>query len=77
MTPDQRDKLYDTITPHLAAIAGLFKNPKVTLVVRAPDLSDGDVVLTDDDLKSVIASLEKTWTYDRHVVKVIREKAAV
>lgn len=76
LTPQQRDDLYDEIVPFLEKIAKLFKNPKITLVVRAPDLADGDVVITDDELEPVIASLRKTRILDRHIVKAIREKLA-
>ena len=69
LTPEQRDVVYATASHHLEAIAKLFKNPKITLLIRSPDLDDGDVLLTDDDFASVTASLMKTWTDDRHVVK--------
>lgn len=49
------------ISHHLNRIAELFKNPKITLVVRSPDLPDGDLIMTHDDLGEVIASLERTW----------------
>jgi hypothetical protein len=42
---------------HLEQISRLFKNPKITLVVRSPQLNDGDVILTDDNLESVVAAI--------------------
>lgn len=57
----QRVALYESIAPHLDAIAQHFKNPKITVIVRAPDLADGDFVMSDDAPDAVIASLKKTW----------------
>ena len=57
----QKLQLHEKIEPHLAAIGQLFKNPKITLLVRAPDVEDGDLILTADDPDSVIAALKKTW----------------
>ena len=49
----------DDIAGHLDAIKAHFKNPRITLVVRAPDLSDGDLVLTDDDVFLAIVAIKK------------------
>jgi hypothetical protein len=37
----------------------MFKDPRVTIVVRAPSLPDGDVVVTDDDLDAAIKAIER------------------
>lgn len=49
----------DAIAFRLDAIAGHFKNPKVTLVVRSPDLDDGDLIMTADNLADVIAAVDR------------------
>lgn len=41
----------------LKRIAKRFRNPKITLIVRNPDVADGDVVLTDDDPEAAIITL--------------------
>jgi hypothetical protein len=46
----------------LKRIAKRFKNPRITLIVRNPDVHDGDVVLTDDDPALAMAALEHLWT---------------
>jgi hypothetical protein len=57
----QKLQLHEKIEPHLKAISKLFKNPKITLLVRAPDAEDGDLILTADDPDCVIAALKRTW----------------
>lgn len=52
-------QLHQKLAVHLEQISELFKNPKITLVVRSPDLPDGDVVLTDDELDKAIAAIER------------------
>lgn len=45
---------------HLAIIEKLFKpHCKLTLLMRNPEVADGDMLLTRDDLDAVIASIEK------------------
>jgi len=51
-------EVHSEISVHLAEISRLFKNPKITIIVRAPDQPDGDVILSDDDLDRVIAAIE-------------------
>jgi hypothetical protein len=55
----QRRELYRAIAPKLDAIAKLFKNPKVTLVIRAPDLADGDFIMSEDDLDAVADAVSR------------------
>lgn len=49
----------DSIAHHLDQIGRFFKNPKITLVVRAPDLADGDLVMTADNLDDAIAAIQR------------------
>ena len=51
--------LKDRIAHHADEIAKMFKDPRVTIVVRAPSLPDGDVVVTDDDLDAAIKAIER------------------
>lgn len=53
-----RAQLQSRIAPHLDAIAKLFRNPCVTLFVRAPDLKDGDFVMTTDTYREIITGLQ-------------------
>ncbi len=59
LTREQALALYDKIIPHLEAIEALFKSPVITLVVRAPQLPDGDLVLTQDDPNAIIDTIKK------------------
>ncbi len=63
LTPEERAQrqkaAYQNISQHLNAIAEYFKEPKLTLIVRAPNLADGDLVLTNDSLDDVLASITK------------------
>jgi len=49
LTREECMALYDQLMPHIEAIERLFKEPRVTLLVRAPNLPDGDLLLTQDD----------------------------
>ena len=52
------------ISDHLDAIKRLWKNPKLTLLIRNPDLQDGDFVMTDDTLEAAISALQKRQKAD-------------
>lgn len=52
-------RLHADLSRDLDSICARFKNPKVTLIVRAPDLEDGDVVIGNDDLDMAIAAIER------------------
>jgi hypothetical protein len=52
-------RLQDELSDHLDRIIRMFKNPKVTLIVRAPDLPDGDVVIGNDDLDAAIVAIQR------------------
>ena len=53
------ERVGEIVCDHLAQIAEQFKNPKITLIVRAPDIADGDMILTDDDLNATIAAIQR------------------
>ena len=44
---------------HLGRIRKYFLNSKIALLVRAPDLADGDFLMTDDGLDEAIAKLQR------------------
>lgn len=46
---------------HLLAIERMFKNPKVTLIVRneLPDGANGDILLTNDNVDKVIECIQQ------------------
>lgn len=46
LSPAEKQRLYDAIAPHLEAIGALFKDPRITLVVRTPGLPKGDFIMT-------------------------------
>ena len=52
-------RLQDDLSDDLDRIMKRFKNPKVTLIVRAPDLPDGDVVIGNDNLDEAIAAVQR------------------
>ena len=52
-------QLHLNLDYYLQRIAGHFKNPKITLVIRNPDLADGDVVLSDDDPEAAIVAIRR------------------
>jgi len=50
--------LHYVISEHLEEIERLFKVPvKVTIIIRTSDEPEGNVVVTDDDLQTVIGQL--------------------
>lgn len=53
------DHVSEEIAEHLDAIREHFKAPKVTLVVRAPSVADGDLVMTDDDPTAAIFAIRR------------------
>ena len=52
-------ELFFSLQDDLDSVCDKFKNPKVTLIVRAPDLPDGDVVIGNDDLDAAIAAINR------------------
>jgi hypothetical protein len=55
-------QLGDDISVHLDHIRALYKDAvKITLIVRVPDTTERDTVLTDDDPKAAVKALEALW----------------
>lgn len=51
--------IQEEIAGHLDAIAALFKNPKMTLLIRNPDIADndGDMLLGNDSFEDAEKAL--------------------
>lgn len=62
MIDDVLTQLHLDLDRDLKRIAKRFKSPKITLVVRNPQLADADVVLTDDDPELAIAAIRKLYS---------------
>lgn len=55
---DKLERLHFDIGGYLVDIEKLFNCPvKITLVVRMPDMADGGVLLSNDDIQSAIAEI--------------------
>lgn len=59
LTREECMALYDQLMPHIEAIERLFKFPRVTLLVRAPNLPDGDLLLTQDDGDTICEAIRR------------------
>ena len=60
MSRDKVINLRNEVAWHLDEIAKLFKQrPKMTIVIRADWLPNGDVILTDDDQEKAIAAIRR------------------
>lgn len=59
LTREECMALYDQLMPHIEAIERLFKQPCVTLLVRAPNLPDGDLLLTQDDEATICEAVHR------------------
>lgn len=68
-TPQHLLHLHEDLSADLDRIARRFKDPKITLVVRAPELKDGDVVLTNDNLESAIEAIRRLEAKAAHVIE--------
>lgn len=64
---------------HLGAIAKLFKAPKITLIVRAPQFANasGDLILTSDNLTLVQMSLQSMMIREAHILAGTPEQMTV
>ena len=67
--PGYVTNLHDNLQNDLDRIKARFKNPKLTLIVRNPDVKDGDVVIGDDDLNLAIESVRKLQKNAKFVVE--------
>ncbi len=65
MTAVDLGRVSDQVSWHLEEIRKLFRDPKLTLVVRTPSVPDGEFILTDDELAKVVATLDKHRDADR------------
>lgn len=53
-------QLHSEICAHLEEIVLLFKSrPKITLMIRNPELDDGDVLISDDDADLAIEAIRR------------------
>ena len=52
-------RLHQDLQTDLDRISARFKNAKVTLIVRNPDIPNGDVVIGNDELDSAIESVRR------------------
>ena len=65
MTPDQKEQLRSDVADRLVEMESMFDSRcKLTFVMRAPHLHDGDLIVTNDDIKKVRAALERLETYE-------------
>lgn len=65
-TPDAVQAVGERVQEHLAEIAKLFRpGVKLTILVRAPFLPDGDLVVTDDNLVLAEKALARRRKADR------------
>ncbi len=65
MTPFEKEQLRDQIADKLVDMESMFdRRCKLTFVMRSPHLPDGDVVVTSDDIGSIIAALQRLSTYE-------------
>jgi hypothetical protein len=65
MTSAEKEQLRDQIADRLVDMESMFdKRCKLTFVMRAPHLPDGDLIVTSDDVGSVIAALQRLATYE-------------
>jgi hypothetical protein len=65
MTHQEKQRLRDRIADRLADMESMFDpRCKLTFVMRAPHLQDGDVIVTGDDIPSVIKAIERLGTYE-------------
>lgn len=65
MNDADKTRLRDRIADRLADMELMFDpRCKLTFVMRAPHLPDGDVIVTSDDIPSVIKAIERLGTYE-------------
>lgn len=60
----EREALRDHIAVRLLAMESMFdERCKLTFVMRAPHLDDGDLVVTSDSIPDVVTALQRLQTY--------------
>ena len=62
-------RLHEDLQTDLDRIYARFKNPKITLIIRSPDISDGDVVISNDDLESAIGAVRRLQAKSAFVIE--------
>jgi hypothetical protein len=65
-------KLHAEVARHCGEIADLFKRgeARVTILIRNPGVTDGDIVVTDDQFDSAIAALHQLKTKEQRKLTV-------
>jgi hypothetical protein len=65
MTPAEKNALRERIADVLVDVEPWFdRRCKLTFVMRAPHLADGDLVVTADAIQDVIAALQRLNMYE-------------
>lgn len=67
LTPSLQE-MRAAISEHLDEIKALFKDGRVTLIVRSPDVPNGTVLMTDDDIEEAIKAARATMGNVRSTV---------
>lgn len=53
-------QVHAEVAEHAGQVADLFKpGARVTILIRNPQLEDGDIVVSDDSMESVIAAVQR------------------
>jgi hypothetical protein len=61
----EKERLRSVIAEVLHGMEPMFDaRCKLTFVMRAPHLPDGDLVVTSDEIEAVIGALDRLRTYD-------------
>lgn len=67
MSPWEKEQLRLKVAWHADQISKLFKNPMVTVIVRALDIPDceGDLIVTEDDLARIRETVDHVDAWER------------
>jgi hypothetical protein len=76
MTPSARDSpVFRQLAAILAELEAVFDPPaKMTLLVRWPEVAEGEIIVTTDDMHDVIAALERLRAADSDVVSWVQPR---
>lgn len=70
ITQEQLEQLRSVLTEGLAGIARFFKpGARLTLIVRRPDDTEADVIVTADDLDEVVDVIRRRQRGPNHEVR--------
>ena len=65
MTPYDKEQLRARVSDCLVDMESMFdRRCKLTFVMRAPHLPDGDLIVTNDDVASVIKAVQRLAGYE-------------